>query len=195
MGHLRVSGQDRWPFAPGAIVLRPGQPASLGEYPEPRFESARPDHLSWALRAGAIRPFGCPGDPWKTGIPLPSEGGPEGLDDRLLRETTGLLLGAMGHTVTPAEDGPQALDLLAAGGSWDAVLMDLNMPGLDGLETLRRLRALRADLPVVIVSGFAEADVREKIRAQGRATMLQKPFSLEEVQVVLDALSLGDPLR
>jgi CheY-like chemotaxis protein len=62
----------------------------------------------------------------------------------------------------------------------DIVLLDLNMPGMDGIETLRRIRAMRPDLPVLIVSGqpgILEWDCFK----QPKVGVLPKPFSLKEL--------------
>jgi len=76
-------------------------------------------------------------------------------DDRVIRKLARTLLESTGFTVSEAADGAGALEYLEAGQLCDLVLLDINMPGLNGDEVLRRLRAntATAGLPVVILSG------------------------------------------
>ena len=62
------------------------------------------------------------------------------------------LLEAKGYEVDTAEDGRSALALLEGGAAPDAILLDIMMPGIDGIETLRRIRAFNLELPVVMLS-------------------------------------------
>uniref|UniRef100_UPI0013597539 response regulator n=1 Tax=Roseomonas sp. 18066 TaxID=2681412 RepID=UPI0013597539 len=87
------------------------------------------------------------------------------------------LLQADGHSVTLAESGEAALALLAAGAAVDVVLLDLQMPGIDGLETARRLRALpRAGAPLSIIAlSAASTAERAASLAAGIDAHLAKP--------------------
>ncbi|MFD0204999.1 MULTISPECIES: response regulator transcription factor [Saccharothrix] len=76
-------------------------------------------------------------------------------DDEHIRQALGLALGDEGFEVTDAVSGEEALDLLA-GTEPDVVLLDLMLPGVDGLEVCRTLRA-RGDLPIIIVTARADA--------------------------------------
>jgi DNA-binding response OmpR family regulator len=64
----------------------------------------------------------------------------------------------------------------------------MTMPRLDGEQTLRVLRERHAGLPVVVVSGFAERDVKERFAALGVSSVLQKPFTLQTLAARLQAL-------
>jgi DNA-binding NarL/FixJ family response regulator len=72
-----------------------------------------------------------------------------------------------------AEDGAEAIDL-ALGEDADVVLMDLNMPVLDGLEATRRLHVLKPGVRVVIVSALEQLDISERARAAGAADWITK---------------------
>ena len=89
-------------------------------------------------------------------------------------------LEAEGYSVVAAGDGRQGLDLATAT-RWDLVVLDLLLPGLNGLQILRELRRTKPELPVVILS--ARSDVQTKLRGfeLGATDYLAKPFSLDEL--------------
>ena len=60
--------------------------------------------------------------------------------------------------------------------SFSLVLLDLNMPGLDGEQTLHAIRRINPDLPIVICSGYSEMEVRSRLRDEIVNGFLQKPF-------------------
>jgi CheY-like chemotaxis protein len=94
------------------------------------------------------------------------------------------VLAKRGHRVVTAGDGRAALDLWAAGGC-DLILMDVEMPGLDGLEATRRIRREEAELgrrtPIVGMTAHAMAGDRERCLAAGMDGYLAKPFKVEEL--------------
>ena len=75
-------------------------------------------------------------------------------DDPAVRATVKLVLEREHHAVAVAADGRAALAALAAGGI-DLLVLDLFMPGMDGLETLREVRKHQPNLPVIVMSGAA----------------------------------------
>jgi two-component system, OmpR family, copper resistance phosphate regulon response regulator CusR len=89
-------------------------------------------------------------------------------------------LEAEGYTVVAAGDGRQGLDL-ATRARWDLVVLDLLLPGLNGLQVLRELQRAKPELPVVILS--ARGDVQTKLRGfeLGATDYVPKPFSLDEL--------------
>ncbi len=90
---------------------------------------------------------------------------------------TELLCDVAGMEVTLADNGQQALDRLAAA-AFDLVLMDIQMPGMDGLQATRLIRAnaALAHLPVIAMTAHAMAGDREKSRAAGMNDHVTKPF-------------------
>jgi CheY-like chemotaxis protein len=106
-------------------------------------------------------------------------------DEDWVRKTTRRMLERIGFAVIEAVDGE---DALARAASHDAelriVLLDRTMPRLDGHHTLRELRRRSPELPVVLMSGFAEADVLE----HGASGFLQKPFKIEALRSTIRAL-------
>jgi len=89
-------------------------------------------------------------------------------------------LEAEGYTVVTAVDGREGL-ALAANGRWDLVVLDLLLPGLNGLQVLSELHREKPELPVVILS--ARGDVQTKVRGfdLGATDYVSKPFSLDEL--------------
>jgi signal transduction histidine kinase/CheY-like chemotaxis protein len=126
-------------------------------------------------------PGACPSGAWRSaGTLLVVD------DEESVRSMASRMLRAMGFEVILAGDGVQALARLKEqGGRLRAVLLDLTMPQMDGEETLRGIRAISPDLPVVLCSGY---DVFER---QGRfadlpfSGYLQKPYRLDELQRAL----------
>lgn len=95
------------------------------------------------------------------------------------------LLELRGFQVDTAEDGRRALALLDAGANPDVVLMDVMMPGMDGLETLRRMRERWPSLPIVILSVVGRASTIVQAMQLGAADYLNKPFEEEELEATL----------
>ncbi|MCA9784339.1 MAG: response regulator [Candidatus Cloacimonetes bacterium] len=83
-----------------------------------------------------------------------------------------------GHHVEDAEDGAQAWALFQKDpASWSLILLDLGMPGLSGDQVLRRIHAIRPELPAILMSGYDEEDAVSKIGDDPRTRFLQKPFT------------------
>jgi DNA-binding response OmpR family regulator len=85
---------------------------------------------------------------------------------------------ARGLEVTCATSGAEAIQL-AQEAAYDAVVLDLAMPGLDGLETLRRLRAMQPDLQVMILSGRATVKTAVEAIQLGAIDIFEKPTDVE----------------
>jgi CheY-like chemotaxis protein len=74
-------------------------------------------------------------------------------DDEAVREATAMLLEGEGFDVVAAADGKAGIEAVRAG-SFDLVIVDLFMPGIDGLQTTKAIRQLNPTMPVIAVSGF-----------------------------------------
>jgi PAS domain S-box-containing protein len=109
-------------------------------------------------------------------------------DEEGVREVVERMLQEIGFQTIGAEDGRHALDILErSGDNITAVLLDLSMPRMGGAETLRRLRAVRPELPVLMMSGYTEQSVAPKFgdSGPGPTGFLQKPFLAEDLITVL----------
>jgi CheY-like chemotaxis protein len=114
-------------------------------------------------------------------------------DDPLVRDALRAVLKTLGHPATFASGGEEALLLLAGGLLPDAVILDVNMPGLDGAATLAKLRASGAAVPVILVTGRVDDRALGLVDAYPGVTLLAKPFGVGDLQRHLEA-TLG-PLR
>ena len=103
-------------------------------------------------------------------------------DDLANRETLCALLEQMGYEPVPVDDGEAALALLATAEPFALALSDVVMPGISGLEFARRARKRRAGLPIVLVTG--DADAMESVLIEGAVALL-KPYSTETLRQVL----------
>lgn len=92
-----------------------------------------------------------------------------------------------GHTVHTCGDGAEALPI-AQQGSQDIVILDRMLPGMDGVELLRALRAGGCDIPVLMLSALGEVDHRVEGLQAGADDYLSKPFSFLELAARVDAL-------
>ena len=109
-------------------------------------------------------------------------------DNRDAAETLALMLQQLGGTVKVAYDGPEALALCLTF-TPDAVLLDLGMPGMDGYEVARRLRASPAGqtLELIAISGWGQEEDRRRSAAAGFDQHLVKPVSLQGILSCLDS--------
>ena len=110
-------------------------------------------------------------------------------DERALCETVVRSLRRLAYSVDFCHDGNEALRLLGVE-SYDLVLLDLNLPGADGMTVLRSLRQEDKDTPVLILS--ARSEVSDKVEGldAGASDYLSKPFHLEELEARIRSLTL-----
>jgi two-component system, OmpR family, response regulator MprA len=109
-------------------------------------------------------------------------------DERAVRDSLRRALELEGYRVELAEDGENALRRLGADPAPDAVILDVLMPGADGLEVCRRLRAAGMEVPVLMLTARSEVDSRVAGLDAGADDYLPKPFALAELLARLRAL-------
>ena len=111
-------------------------------------------------------------------------------DEEEIRSMLVDALGEAGHRVESATDGLTGLTHFQAG-SFDVVLTDLSLPECSGLDVARSVKSLRAETPVVLITGGGRLVDPVRLRESGVDLMLVKPFRLERVvSLVADALRL-----
>jgi signal transduction histidine kinase/FixJ family two-component response regulator len=99
-------------------------------------------------------------------------------DDAMVRTVARRLLESFGLTVVPATGGAEAIDrFIDDPDAFDAILLDLTMPDVGGVEVFRACRAIRPDVPVVLMSGYHEEEASATFEGQGLAGFVQKPFT------------------
>lgn len=108
-------------------------------------------------------------------------------DDELLRDALSAQLMRAGHRLSTAEDGEAALSQLESEG-FDAVVLDLGLPKVDGLTVLRRLRKQWPALPVLILTARDGVEDRIEGLNAGADDYLTKPFNRDELLARLQAL-------
>jgi two-component system response regulator HydG len=101
-------------------------------------------------------------------------------DDTAVRESIERMLRSAGHTVRSAPTGEEGF-ALARGGAFDVILSDMRMPGLSGLDVLRKLREQRVDSVFMIMTGFGTIDTAIEAMQLGAVDFVQKPFFRDEL--------------
>lgn len=99
-------------------------------------------------------------------------------DEPEVRLVLSEFLESRGFEVVTAESGAKALAIVDEV-SPQVVLLDVTMPEMDGVETLKRLTALKPGLPIIMVTANADVDVTSKLLALGAADYIPKPFDLD----------------
>jgi CheY-like chemotaxis protein len=111
-------------------------------------------------------------------------------DSVLVREAARVALAAAGgYEVVVAESGEEGIEL-AASANPDAILLDVVMPGVDGLEVLARLRAglATASIPIVMLTASSELDATEVLERFGVSGVIAKPFDVDALADEVAAL-------
>ncbi len=110
-------------------------------------------------------------------------------DEHDIAQLLGHLVHREGLTPLLAKDGVEALQLIRAGDP-DVLLADLRMPGMDGMQLMRKAKDLDPELPVILLTGFAEVSGAVEALRAGAHDYLAKPFDHQQViRVVLRALN------
>ena len=111
-------------------------------------------------------------------------------DNEVAQRLCRRVLEKAGHRVLTASDGQQAVNL-ALGELPDMILMDVAMPGMDGLEAMRQIKAQKPSMVIVIASAHSMAGDRERFLEAGANDVLSKPFKLTDLTGMVDRLVGG----
>ncbi len=107
-------------------------------------------------------------------------------DDRHMRSVCSRVLSQEGYSVFCAENGDEGLKQISdSAEKYDAVLLDQLMPGMSGMDVLARIKAMDADLPVIIITGSATQENAAEIIRKGAFDCLPKPFIPEELRAAV----------
>jgi DNA-binding NtrC family response regulator len=106
-------------------------------------------------------------------------------DDPVGLETLAEGLREEGYETSPASDAEEGLRALAERSDIDAVLTDLKMPGMDGIEVLRRVKSFDENIPVILITAYASVETAIEAMKLGAYDYVMKPIDLRRVSVVL----------
>lgn len=111
-------------------------------------------------------------------------------DSSLARRLIRKILEELGHEVDEASDGAQALEQYLLK-HHSAVILDLLMHGMTGVEVLEKLKQLNPSLPVIVASADIQRTTRNLVKDGGAAAMINKPITKEQMADVLDVVLSG----
>ena len=105
-------------------------------------------------------------------------------DEKSIRNTLQEVLEYEHHKVELATNGPEGIELFS-GGSFDVVLCDIKMPGMDGIETLENLMMKSRETPVIMISGHGNIDTAVEAIKKGAYDFIEKPLDLNRLLVTI----------
>src|SRR6267143_5437568 len=105
-------------------------------------------------------------------------------DEEIMREILKTLLSREGYSVRVAQGGAEGVEL-AKSIPFDAAIVDVMMPGMDGMAVLEELKKLDDDLPVIMITAFASVENAIAAMKRGAFDYITKPFKNDEVLVVI----------
>ncbi len=108
-------------------------------------------------------------------------------DEENIRRVTRLTLQAAGYEVGEAADGARGLEAFGDGSTWNAVLLDQRMPGMDGLETLRQLKERQPNARVIMATAYASIELAVDAMKLGATDFVRKPMTPEILRNAMTA--------
>lgn len=105
-------------------------------------------------------------------------------DDQKMRLALREIMANEGYSVDTVENGEAALER-AGGKGYDLVITDLKLPGIDGMNVLRAIRASRPETGVVIITAYATVDTAVEAMRDGAEDYISKPFNLDEIRLIV----------
>lgn len=111
-------------------------------------------------------------------------------DDPAVLEALDLALSWAGHEVVLAESGRAAVAAVQKS-DVDLVLTDFRMGGMDGLETMVAIKAIKPAVPVMILTGFASKEMEDELERCGAVGIVTKPFMLDDLYAAVERVLAG----
>ncbi len=106
-------------------------------------------------------------------------------DDPSMSRTTALVLGRKGYAVEVAEDGPTAIGKVQEA-PFDLILMDIKMPLMNGVETYKRIKALRPQAAVIMMTAYSVEDLIQEALQEGACGVIYKPLDIERTVALIE---------
>ena len=108
-------------------------------------------------------------------------------DDKFIRKTFQDILAPKGHDVTTLETAESGIKFLG-NEEPDLIFLDLKLPGMDGLSFLEKLKSMKSEIPVVVITGYANVDTSVQAMKLGAKDYIRKPFNIEEILLIVDKI-------
>jgi len=105
-------------------------------------------------------------------------------DEQSMREFLDIMLKKEGYKVTLAPNGEEVIKLIEKD-IFDLILMDIRMPRLDGISTLKKIKAISPETIVIMITAYASADTAIKAMKEGAYDYITKPFKVEEIKLII----------
>ena len=105
-------------------------------------------------------------------------------DEQSMREFLDIMLKKEGYKVSLASNGEEVIKLIEKD-IFDLVLMDIRMPRLDGISTLKKIKAISPETIVIMITAYASADTAIKAMKEGAYDYITKPFKVEEIKLII----------
>ena len=102
-------------------------------------------------------------------------------DEEVVRSTASAALKSRGFQVLLANNGLEALDVLRTHSGLSLVILDLTMPVMTGEQALPLIKKIDPDVPILLSSGYSEAEISRRFASAGIAGVLQKPYTLSAI--------------
>src|SRR5688500_3546821 len=110
-------------------------------------------------------------------------------DDRQMVKTIQAILDHRGFQSIPAYSGEEAVAAAEGGPPFGAVLMDVRMPGMNGVEACQRMHRTHPDMPVILMTAYAAQEILAHARQAGVVTIMPKPIAWPKLIAHLDRIS------
>ena len=115
-------------------------------------------------------------------------------DEPQVAEVLAASLQRQGHRTTVVHSGREALDRIK-GSPFDALFLDVSMPGMNGLDVMAEVKRIRPSLAVVVITGHATADEIDHVRKMGAVDVIQKPSALTHYHQAIERLHTHAPKK
>jgi DNA-binding NtrC family response regulator len=109
-------------------------------------------------------------------------------DEEIVRLTLHEFIDFLGHQSDCVENGPSGLEALEKG-DYHAAIVDIRMPGFDGITFLHRAKEMRLDIPIVLITGHGTDETRKEALEAGAFSFISKPFRMNDIQELMDRIA------